>query len=128
GDVLVVALNSDESVRRLKGEGRPVNPVADRAAVIEALSCVDYVTVFDSDTPVPLIQSLQPEIYAKGGDYTEQMLAESASVREYGGQVRILDYVSDHSTTGLLRRMSQQGAAGNGAAAQVAEQSPEAGG
>ena len=116
GDVLVVALNSDASVRRLKGEGRPVNPLADRAAVIEALSCVDYVTVFDADTPVSLIESLQPEIYAKGGDYTEQMLAESASVRSYGGQVRILDYVADHSTSGMLRRMAGTDQPGQGPA------------
>lgn len=108
GDVLVVALNDDDSVRRLKGEGRPVNPLADRAAVIEALSCVDYVTVFDTDTPVPLIEALRPEIYAKGGDYTEQMLAETASVQAHGGRVRILDYVSDHSTTEVLRRMRQR--------------------
>lgn len=105
GQVLVVALNDDDSVRRLKGEGRPVNPVGDRAAVIEALSCVDYVTVFSTDTPIPLIEMLRPDIYAKGGDYTEQMLAETASVKAHGGSVRILDYVSDHSTTEVLRRM-----------------------
>ncbi len=105
GDVLVVALNGDSSVRRLKGEGRPINPIGDRAAVIEALSCVDYVTVFDTDTPIPLIEALRPDVYAKGGDYTEQMLAETQSVRGYGGIVRILDYVADHSTTEVLRRM-----------------------
>lgn len=105
GDVLIVALNSDASVHRLKGEGRPINPLADRAAVIGALSCVDYVTVFETDTPIPLIRSLRPDIYAKGGDYTEQMLDESPAVREVGGVVRIVDYVADHSTTEVLRRM-----------------------
>lgn len=67
GDVLVVALNSDDSVRMLKGPGRPINSQADRAAVIAALSCVDYVTVFDSPTTIPLIRQLKPEVYAKGG-------------------------------------------------------------
>jgi len=105
GDVLIVALNSDESVHRLKGAGRPINPLADRAAVIGALSCVDYVTVFETDTPIPLIRSLRPDVYAKGGDYTEQMLDESAAVHEVGGVVRIVDYVADHSTTEVLRRM-----------------------
>ncbi|WP_372698177.1 D-glycero-beta-D-manno-heptose 1-phosphate adenylyltransferase [Arthrobacter sp. JSM 101049] len=105
GDVLIVALNSDDSVHRLKGEGRPINPLPDRAAVIGALSCVDYVTVFKTDTPIPLIRSLRPDVYAKGGDYTEQMLDESAAVHEVGGVVRIVDYVADHSTTEVLRRM-----------------------
>lgn len=108
GDVLIVALNSDASVRRLKGDGRPINPVADRAAVIGALSCVDYVTVFDTDTPIPLIESLEPDVYAKGGDYTEQMLEESHAVHAHGGAVRIVDYVADHSTTEVLRRMRTQ--------------------
>ncbi|MFJ7749945.1 D-glycero-beta-D-manno-heptose 1-phosphate adenylyltransferase [Arthrobacter sp. NPDC097144] len=105
GDVLVVALNGDESVRRLKGPGRPINPVHDRAGVIAALSCVDYVTVFDTDTPIPLIEALRPDIYAKGGDYSPEMLQETRVVRGCGGQVRILDYVADHSTTALVERI-----------------------
>lgn len=105
GDVLVVALNGDESVRRLKGPGRPINPVADRAGVLAALSCVDYVTVFDTDTPIPLIEALRPDIYAKGGDYTPQMLEETPVVEASGGQVRILDYVPEHSTTAVVRRI-----------------------
>ena len=78
GDVLVVALNSDASVRRLKGDGRPINTATDRAAVIAALSCVDYVTVFEESTAVPLIEQLRPEVYAKGGDYSPEMLVETA--------------------------------------------------
>jgi D-beta-D-heptose 7-phosphate kinase/D-beta-D-heptose 1-phosphate adenosyltransferase len=105
GDVLVVALNSDESVRRLKGPGRPINAVADRAAVIAALSCVDYVTVFDTPTAIPLIQQLRPEVYAKGGDYTPEMLEETKSVEDYGGRVAILDYVAERSTTAVVRRI-----------------------
>jgi rfaE bifunctional protein kinase chain/domain/rfaE bifunctional protein nucleotidyltransferase chain/domain len=112
GDILVVALNSDESVRRLKGPERPINSVADRAAVIAALSCVDYVTVFDTPTPIPLIEKIRPEIYAKGGDYTPEMLAETEAVERFGGKVAILDYVPDQSTTGVVQRIrSGEGAA-----------------
>jgi rfaE bifunctional protein nucleotidyltransferase chain/domain len=116
GDVLVVALNSDESARRLKGPDRPINPVGDRAGIIAALSCVDYVTVFETDTPIPLIEAVKPDIYAKGGDYSPQMLEETATVEAYGGQVSILDYVSEHSTTAVVRRIRGT-AAGPGAAA-----------
>jgi D-beta-D-heptose 7-phosphate kinase/D-beta-D-heptose 1-phosphate adenosyltransferase len=105
GDILVVALNSDDSVRKLKGPGRPINSVADRAAVIAALSCVDYVTVFDTPTPIPLIGQLRPEIYAKGGDYTPEMLAETEAVEAYGGTVTILDYVAERSTTAMVQRI-----------------------
>lgn len=107
GDVLVVAVNDDDSVRRLKGEGRPINPLSDRAGVLAALNSVDYVTAFSTDTPIPLIEKLQPDIYVKGGDYTPEMLAETAVVRAYGGEVRIMDYVSDHSTSALVERMRQ---------------------
>jgi rfaE bifunctional protein kinase chain/domain/rfaE bifunctional protein nucleotidyltransferase chain/domain len=105
GDVLVVALNSDDSVRRLKGPERPINPAADRAGVIAALSCVTYVTVFDTDTPIPLLRRLQPDVYVKGGDYTPEMLPEAEVVHAYGGEVRIVDYVPAHSTTDLVGRI-----------------------
>ncbi|GER23112.1 bifunctional protein HldE [Zafaria cholistanensis] len=105
GDVLVVALNDDDSVRRLKGPERPINSAPDRAAVIAALSCVDYVTVFPTNTAVPLIEALRPHVYAKGGDYTPEMLPETDAVRAYGGTVAILDYVADHSTTDVIRRI-----------------------
>jgi D-beta-D-heptose 7-phosphate kinase / D-beta-D-heptose 1-phosphate adenosyltransferase len=118
GDVLVVAVNSDDSVRRLKGSDRPINQAADRAGVLAALSCVDYVTIFDSDTPIPLIERLHPEIYAKGGDYTPDMLAETAVVRACGGEVRILDYVAAHSTTAVVGRI-RAGAAESDRAAET---------
>lgn len=105
GDVLVVALNSDASVRRLKGPERPLNSAADRAGVLAALSCVHHVTVFDTDTPIPLLEALQPEVYVKGGDYTPEMLEEAAVVRAYGGEVRIVDYVPDHSTSAMVARI-----------------------
>jgi rfaE bifunctional protein kinase chain/domain/rfaE bifunctional protein nucleotidyltransferase chain/domain len=105
GDVLVVALNDDASVRRLKGPERPMNTVADRTAVLEALGCVDYVVVFSGDTPIDVITALEPDIYAKGGDYTPEMLEETAAVRAYGGDVRILDFIPSHSTTELVNRI-----------------------
>lgn len=105
GDVLVVAVNSDHSVRRLKGPERPINAAADRAGVIAALSCVSYVTVFDGDTPIPLLERLRPDVYAKGGDYSADMLAEAEVVRAYGGEVRILDYVPSQSTSDVVGRI-----------------------
>ena len=107
GDVLVVAVNSDASVRRLKGEERPVNGERDRADVIAALACVDYVTIFTEDTPRELIRRLRPHVYAKGGDYTPEMLAETAAADEIGAQIAILDYVADHSTTQIIGRIRE---------------------
>jgi rfaE bifunctional protein kinase chain/domain/rfaE bifunctional protein nucleotidyltransferase chain/domain len=110
GDVLVVGINSDASVRRLKGESRPVNSESDRAAVIAALSCVDHVTVFEEDTPVELVRLLRPELYVKGGDYTPQMLPETPVVESYGGRVQVVDYVPDHSTTATIERIRRSAA------------------
>ena len=106
GDVLVVALNDDASVQRLKGHGRPVNPIEDRTAVIESLGCVDYVVVFAEDSPVRLLRELRPEIYAKGGDYTPEMLHETDVVRAYGGDVRILDFIPARSTSAVIDRIT----------------------
>jgi rfaE bifunctional protein nucleotidyltransferase chain/domain len=105
GGVLVVALNDDDSVRRLKGPRRPVNTASDRATVLGSLEFVDYVVVFGSDTPISLIERLRPDVYAKGGDYTADMLEEARAVRAYGGQVKILDYLPSQSTTGLVQRI-----------------------
>ncbi|HYH31110.1 MAG TPA: D-glycero-beta-D-manno-heptose 1-phosphate adenylyltransferase [Pseudonocardia sp.] len=105
GDVLVVALNDDESVARLKGPERPVNPLEDRAGVVGAIECVDLVTSFAEDTPVELIEAVRPDVYTKGGDYTPQMLPETPTVERLGGEVRVLDYLSDHSTTAIVGRI-----------------------
>jgi D-beta-D-heptose 7-phosphate kinase/D-beta-D-heptose 1-phosphate adenosyltransferase len=105
GDLLVVALNSDDSVARLKGPERPVNPLADRAGVVGAIECVDLVTAFSQDTPAELIELVRPEVYAKGGDYTPEMLPETPIVERLGGEVRVLDYLSDHSTTAIVTRI-----------------------
>ncbi len=108
GDVLVVAVNSDDSTRRLKGPQRPINSELDRAAVLAALGCVDYVVIFDTDTPIPLLERLRPDVYAKGGDYSPDMLAEAEVVQAYGGEVHIVDYVPEHSTTEIVDRIRAQ--------------------
>jgi rfaE bifunctional protein nucleotidyltransferase chain/domain len=103
GDCLIVCLNSDESVRRLKGEGRPVVGQHDRADVLRALACVDAVVVFEEDTPDRILRELQPDLWAKGGDYSEDSLPEAAVLAEWGGQAVVLPYLEGRSTTTLLR-------------------------
>lgn len=105
GDLLVVGLNADGSVRRLKGKDRPVNSQADRAELLCALGCVDYVAVFEEDTPQRLITEIQPDVLVKGGDYTPQEVAGSEIVEARGGIVKILPYVEGKSTTDIIRRM-----------------------
>ncbi|MFY1688403.1 D-glycero-beta-D-manno-heptose 1-phosphate adenylyltransferase [Plantactinospora sp. WMMB782] len=109
GDLLVVAVNSDDSVRRLKGADRPVNPVEDRVAVLAALSCVDHVVVFEEDSPVALIEAIRPDVYVKGGDYPPDMVPEAPLVRRLGGQVRTLGYVPDRSTSAVIDRIRSHG-------------------
>lgn len=102
GDVLVVGVNSDRSVRRLKGSARPVNPLDDRLHVLSALGCVDHVVPFEEETATRLVEAVRPDVYVKGGDYTREMLAEVETVERYGGVVEILAYVEDRSTTKLI--------------------------
>jgi D-beta-D-heptose 7-phosphate kinase/D-beta-D-heptose 1-phosphate adenosyltransferase len=104
GDRLLVGLNSDDSTRRLKGSGRPLQPEIDRAACLAALECVDAVVVFDEDTPSDLIAALQPEIMVKGGDYTPEGLPERDVVEASGGKIVVLPYIEGISTTELLER------------------------
>jgi rfaE bifunctional protein nucleotidyltransferase chain/domain len=111
GDYLVVCLNSDASVRRLKGPGRPVQREADRAAVLSALSCVDHVVTFDEDTPVELLRRLRPDIFAKGGDYALDLLPEEEALHAWGGQLVILPYLAGRSTTALLDQAGRRGEA-----------------
>ncbi|MDQ4081650.1 MAG: D-glycero-beta-D-manno-heptose 1-phosphate adenylyltransferase [Actinomycetota bacterium] len=105
GDVLVVGLNSDASVGRLKGPGRPINTLEDRAQVLAALSAVDHIVPFDEDTPVELVKAVRPDVFAKGGDYTRAMLPEAPVVEAHGGTVHLLQYVEDRSTTGIIERI-----------------------
>jgi rfaE bifunctional protein nucleotidyltransferase chain/domain len=102
GDCLVVCLNSDDSVRRLKGPSRPLVSQADRARVLTALEPVDDVLVFDEDTPVEALRTLRPDIWVKGGDYAGAELPEAALLRSWGGQSVVLPYLAGRSTTGLV--------------------------
>ncbi|MEA2365871.1 MAG: D-beta-D-heptose 7-phosphate kinase / D-beta-D-heptose 1-phosphate adenosyltransferase [Thermoleophilaceae bacterium] len=108
GDHLVVCLNSDASVRRLKGPGRPLVSERDRAAVLSALSCVDAVRIFDGDTPVEVLDEIRPDIWAKGGDYSEAELPEERVVTRWGGRVVILPYVEGRSTTRLIEEAANR--------------------
>jgi D-beta-D-heptose 7-phosphate kinase / D-beta-D-heptose 1-phosphate adenosyltransferase len=105
GDVLIVAVNGDASVRRLKGMNRPINTLEDRLHVLSALSCIDHLVTFDDDTPRELIRAVRPDVYVKGGDYTRDRLPEAALVESLGGTVTILPYVNDSSTTRLIERI-----------------------
>lgn len=105
GDVLVVAINTDASCRRLKGGDRPFVPEGDRAELLAALASVDYVTFFDEDTPVETLALLQPAIHVKGGDYRPDDLPETPTVRAYGGTVQVLPFHSGRSTTTLASRI-----------------------
>lgn len=104
GDCLIVCVNSDDSVRRRKGAGRPLVPAADRVRVLRALECVDAVAVFAEDTPERILGELRPHIWAKGGDYARTELPEQPLVESWGGQVLLLPYLDGRSTTGLARR------------------------
>jgi rfaE bifunctional protein nucleotidyltransferase chain/domain/rfaE bifunctional protein kinase chain/domain len=104
GDCLVVCINSDASVRRLKGPARPLVTAADRARVLEALEFVDAVEVFDEDTPAEVLDRLRPDVWAKGGDYAGADLPEAAVLRRWGGQAVVLPYLDGHSTTALVAR------------------------
>jgi rfaE bifunctional protein nucleotidyltransferase chain/domain len=105
GDVLVVGVNSDEQVSRLKGAGRPVMVAAERAEIVASLESVTYVTIFDEPTVEQLLLTLKPDVHAKGTDYTEETVPERAVVRSYGGRVAIVGDPKDHSTSEILTRI-----------------------
>jgi D-beta-D-heptose 7-phosphate kinase/D-beta-D-heptose 1-phosphate adenosyltransferase len=106
GDVLVVGLNSDASVRRLKGTGRPVQPERDRAYLLASLESVSYVVVFPEDTPDVLVRRVVPHVLVKGGDWKGKEIVGAGFVRENGGTVRTLRYLEGRSTTSIIRRAS----------------------
>ena len=109
GDVLVVGVNTDEGVRRLKGPGRPINPLDERTQVLTGLSSVDHVVSFAEDTAAELVRAVRPDVFVKGGDYTLDRLPEAAVVHALGGKVRILPYVRDRSTSSLIARVRERG-------------------
>ena len=108
GDLLVVGVNSDEQVRRLKGEGRPFVPERERAEVIASLRAVDYVTVFQEPTVTELLLALRPDIHAKGTDYTEESVPERDVVRSFGGRVQIVGDPKDHSSTEMVKNVNRE--------------------
>lgn len=108
GDCLVLGLNTDASVRRLKGETRPVNTELDRAAVTGALAAVDYVVLFDEPTAETLIEKVRPAVYVKGGDYTRETLPEARVVEKYGGEVHFIDLVPGRSTTKIIEKIGRK--------------------
>jgi D-glycero-beta-D-manno-heptose 1-phosphate adenylyltransferase len=108
GEVLIVGVNSDASVRRLKGPGRPLLPAVERAELLAALACVDHVLIFDDDTPVAVLEQLRPDVHCKGAEYASphgRPIPEKAIVEGYGGQVAFLPLVPGLSTTELVRRL-----------------------
>lgn len=105
GDFLVVGLNSDESVRKLKGEGRPVNPQEERKKVLSALKPVDLVIIFDEDTPERLIKEIKPDVLVKGGDWKIENIVGADFVRSYGGEVYTIDFVYNTSTTKIINKV-----------------------
>ena len=105
GDAMVVAVNSDASVRRLKGDSRPVRSEAERALVVAALASVDAVVVFDQDTPLELIRALEPDVLVKGGDYTETTVVGAPEVRARGGVVVIVPLTPGQSTTAIVEKL-----------------------
>jgi rfaE bifunctional protein nucleotidyltransferase chain/domain len=107
GDALILALNSDSSVRSIKGPMRPIVPEAERAEVVAALDSVDYVTVFDELTPLELIEYLRPDVIVKGGDWAEKDIVGAETVRKWGGRVAIMPMIEGASTTNIIDKVLQ---------------------
>ena len=108
GDVLVVAINDDASVARLKGPGRPVVPAAERAELLAALEPVDFVVVFEGDSPAPLLADLKPDVHCKGTDYgSPERVPEYETVRAYGGRTALVGDPKDHATSGLIAKVKE---------------------
>ncbi len=105
GDVLIVGINSQESVRRLKGNGRPVTSEIGRISVVAALGFVDFCVLFDDDTPVELLKKIKPDVHVKGGDYNIKDLIEKKIIEDNGGIIKIIPFTQGYSTTGILEKL-----------------------
>ena len=105
-DYLMVLLNSDKSVRAIKGESRPINKEIDRAEVLSALNCVDFVMFFDENSPAKLLEEIKPDVYTKGADYNLENLPEAKSIQSYGGKIAFIDLVEGVSTTKILEKLN----------------------
>lgn len=113
GDILIVGLNSDDSVKRLKGKNRPINSLTDRIQVLSGLSSVDYIIPFSTNTPIFLIKKIRPDVFVKGGDYTKELLPEAPFVEKAGGKVEILPFVKDKSTSNIIQQIVSPGTISN---------------
>ena len=107
GDILIVGLNTDSSVKILKGENRPINNEKDRAEVLLGLKAVDYVVMFGERTAENLVSEVRPDIYVKGGDYTVDTIPEAKIVQSYGGRVELVKFVDGHSTTNIIKQIAK---------------------
>lgn len=107
GDVLIVALNSDKSVKSIKGDSRPINNENDRAEVLSALRSVDYVVLFDEDSPLELLLKIKPNVHTKGADYTVETLPEARGIIEAGGRIEFISFVEGKSTTSIIEKMKK---------------------
>ena len=107
GDILIVGLNTDSSVKMLKGESRPVNNEKDRAEVLLGLKAVDYVVMFGERTAENLVSEIRPDVYVKGGDYTVDKIPEAKIVQSYGGRVELVQFVAGHSTTKIIEAITK---------------------
>lgn len=105
GDILILGLNSDDSVRRLKGENRPINNQSDRAVVMDSLKSIDYVVIFEEDTPFNLINAIIPDVLVKGGDYSKENIVGADIVENNGGNVVTINFVEGKSTTNIINKM-----------------------
>ena len=106
-DVLIVALNSDKSVKSIKGDSRPINNENDRAEVLSGLKSVDYVVLFDEDSPIDLLLRIKPDVYTKGADYTVETLPEAKPIMEAGGRIEFISFVEGKSTTSIIEKMKK---------------------
>ncbi len=104
-DILIVGLNSDTSIKRLKGVKRPINSERDRAIILCGLSCVDYVVIFEEDTPIKLIKTIKPDILIKGADWKEKAVAGCDFIKSYGGKCQFIDLLDNHSTTKIIEKI-----------------------
>ena len=105
GDTLIIAINDDESVVRLKGKHRPINPLSDRMKVLDGLASSDFIVPFEEDTPIELINLIKPDILVKGGDYSINDVVGVDEVREYGGDVKILSYLDGYSSSKIIEKL-----------------------
>ncbi|HEX9311016.1 MAG TPA: D-glycero-beta-D-manno-heptose 1-phosphate adenylyltransferase [Gemmatimonadaceae bacterium] len=108
-EALIVGVNSDDSVRRLKGSTRPVRSDAERAYLLAALECVDLVVIFPDDTPLNLVRHLRPDVIVKGGDYSEETIVGASEVKSWGGRAVVVPLTPGHSTTAIIRKLSENG-------------------